>query len=81
MRQQLDAMFLIQIYLGSKFCPSLLETVDLRVPARYIRDIALLNAHFSSNNCPSTSYASAPNAVCRDADVLGTKTVFRNLIL
>jgi hypothetical protein len=33
----LDALFLIQVYLGSKFCPSVLETLRLRVPTRHLR--------------------------------------------
>jgi hypothetical protein len=42
-RCQLNAPFLIKIYVGPLFCLSLLETVGLRVPAWYIRDFALLN--------------------------------------
>jgi hypothetical protein len=38
---RLDALFLTRVYSGSKFCPSVLEIVGLRVPARYIRDFAL----------------------------------------
>jgi hypothetical protein len=38
MRHRLDALFLTHVYFGSKFCPSVLEIVGLRVPARYIRD-------------------------------------------
>jgi hypothetical protein len=37
-RRRHDALFLIQVYFGFKFCPSVLETEGLRVPARYIRD-------------------------------------------
>jgi hypothetical protein len=36
-RYHLDALFLIRVYRGSKFRPSLLETLRLRVPARHIR--------------------------------------------
>jgi hypothetical protein len=32
-----DAQFLFQVCLGSEVCPSLLKTVGLGVPARYIR--------------------------------------------
>jgi hypothetical protein len=37
-RRQLDALFLDQNYLGSKYCPNVLETFILRVPDQYIRD-------------------------------------------
>jgi hypothetical protein len=40
-RYRLDALFLTQVYFRFKFCPSVLEIVVLRVPARYIRDFAL----------------------------------------
>jgi hypothetical protein len=40
-RHRLDAIFLTQVYSGSKFCPSVLETVSLWVPPRRIRDFAL----------------------------------------
>jgi hypothetical protein len=39
MKHHLDALFLIQVDIGSKFCPSVLEIVGLRVPSRYIRDL------------------------------------------
>jgi hypothetical protein len=42
-RHRLDALFLTHVYFGSKFCPSVLEIVGLRVPARCIRDFALFN--------------------------------------
>jgi hypothetical protein len=80
-RHRLDALFFIQVYLGSKFCPSVLETVGLRVPARYIRDFAWFNFCPSSKNCPSARCASAANVVCRDFDVFGAKTVLLNNIL
>jgi hypothetical protein len=80
-RHHLDARFLIQVYLGSKFCPSVLEIVGLRVPARYIRDFALFYVCSSCENCPSAGCASAANAVCTDADVFGARNVLLNHIL
>jgi hypothetical protein len=41
-RYHLDAFFVIQVDLGSKFCP-LSETVQLWTPVRYIRDFSVLN--------------------------------------
>jgi hypothetical protein len=43
-RHRLDALFLTQVYFGFKICPSVLEIVGLRVPARYIRDFASMSA-------------------------------------
>jgi hypothetical protein len=68
----MDILEGLQVYLGSKFCPSVLETVRLIVPARYIRNSALFNVCPSYKNCPSA------NAVCRNVDVFEAKRVFFN---
>jgi hypothetical protein len=39
-RHRPDALFLTQVYSGLKLCPSVLEIAGLRVPARYIKDLA-----------------------------------------
>jgi hypothetical protein len=75
---RLDVLFLNQVYSGSKFCPSVLEIVGLRVPARYLRDFALFNVCSLCENCPSASCASAANVVCRDVDVFGARNVLLN---
>jgi hypothetical protein len=70
-RHHLDAFFLLRVYFGFKFCPSVLEIVGLRVPARYIRDFSLFNVCSSGKNCPSARWASATNIVCKEVDVFG----------
>jgi hypothetical protein len=77
-RHRFDALFLTQAYLGSKFCPSVLEIVGLRVPARYIRDFALIDVCSSCDNCPPARYASAANVVCTDVDIFGAKDALLN---
>lgn len=62
-RQNLEAPFIMQVYSGSKFCPSSLVTAVLRASTRYIRDFSMFNACSSSKKCSSTRYASAANAV------------------
>jgi hypothetical protein len=68
-RYHLDALFLIQVYRGLKYCPSLLEAVGLRVPTGYLRDFSMFNFSPSVKNCPSARCSSAANVVCRDFDV------------
>jgi hypothetical protein len=80
-RYHLDALFLTQVYRGSKFCLSVLETVGLRVPVRYIRDFTMFNVCSSSKICPSARCDSAANVVCRDVDIFGTKTLSLKHIL
>jgi hypothetical protein len=81
-RYRLDAPFLIQIYFGFKICPSLLEIVGFRVPARYIRDFSLINVCSSCKNCPSAGCASAANVVCREIDVFGARNIlFRHFYM
>jgi hypothetical protein len=76
-RHRIDALFLTQVYSGSKFCPSVLETVGLRVPPRRICDFALFSVCSSCKKCPSARCASAANAVCSDDHVF----VSRNILL
>jgi hypothetical protein len=47
-RYRLGALPLIQVYLGSKFCPSLFETVGLRVATLCIRDSSMFSLCSSS---------------------------------
>jgi hypothetical protein len=80
-RDHNDALFLIQVYLGSKFCPSVLETVGLRVPTRHLRDFSLFYVCPTIKNCPSARCASAANDVCRDFDVFRNHNVSLEHIL
>jgi hypothetical protein len=80
-RHRLDAVFHTQVYSGSKFCPSCLETVGLRVPPRRIRDFALFSVCSSCKDCPSARCASAANVVCSDDHVFGSRNIFfRNIL-
>jgi hypothetical protein len=74
-RDHLDALFLIQVYLGSKLWPSVLENVGLRVPTRHLRDFPLFYVCPTIKNCPSARCASADNVVCRDFDVFRNHNV------
>jgi hypothetical protein len=76
-RHRLDALFLTQVYLGSKLYPSVFETVSVWNN----RDFALFGDCSSSKNRPSARCASAANVVCRDVDVFGAKNVLLNNIL
>jgi hypothetical protein len=57
-RYHLDALFLLQVYRGLKYCPSLLETVALRDPTWYLRDFSMFKFSPSLKNCPSARCAS-----------------------
>jgi hypothetical protein len=81
-RYHLDALFLIQVYLGSKLCPSVLETVGLRVPTRHLRDFPLFHVCPNFKSRPSARCASAANVVCRDFDFFRILNVsFENILL
>jgi hypothetical protein len=64
----IDALFLIQVYIGSKLCPSVLETVGLRVPTLHLRDFPLFHVCPNFRSRPSVRCVSAANVVCRDFD-------------
>jgi hypothetical protein len=50
-RYDLDPLVPIQVHIGSKFSPRLLETAGLRGPARYIRECSFYLLCFLSKNC------------------------------
>jgi len=60
--------FLTNVFSCSKYCPTLLETVGLRVSNRNFRDFGLFDVDFKRQNCPSAPHASASNAVGSDTD-------------
>jgi hypothetical protein len=66
-RRHIDALFLINAFCGTKNCPSVLETVGLRVPTRSIRNFTTFICTFS--HCPSARCVSAANAVCKSIDI------------
>jgi hypothetical protein len=74
-RYHTDALFLIQVHIGSTVCPSLSEIVGLQVPARHITDSSICNVCSSSKNFPSARCASGANVMCTGTDVFGTKIV------
>jgi hypothetical protein len=80
-RHLLDAVFLTQVYSGSKFCPFVLETVGPQVPPRRIRDVALFSVCSSCKDCPSARCASAANVVCRDDHVFRSRNILLRHIL
>jgi hypothetical protein len=60
-RRHFDAVFLINVFSGTKQCPSVLETVGIRVPTRNIRNFNTFSCSLS--HCPSARCVSAANAV------------------
>jgi hypothetical protein len=80
-RRHLDALFLVNVYTGFKFCPFLLETVGIHVPVRKFRDFLLFNVGSSHKSFPSARSASAANTICKDTDVFSKQLVTLNHIL
>jgi hypothetical protein len=66
-RHHIDALFLINAFYGTKNCPSVLETVGLRIPTRNIRNFTTFSCPFS--HCLSARCVSAANAVCKSIDI------------
>jgi hypothetical protein len=61
-RHQRDAIFVMNVFLGSKSCPSTMDIIGLRVSARNFQDFHLF--HVSSyKNSPSGRCATAENSV------------------
>jgi hypothetical protein len=77
----LDALFLVNVYTGFKFCPSLLENVGIHVPVRHFRDFLLLTVGSLHKICPSARSATATNAICKDINIFSKQLVKLNHIL
>ena len=73
-RYQLGAVFLIHAFIGSKFCPSLIDNASHRVPSSNILNFTLVSV--AHKNCPSARCAAAANYICNDAD-----SIFSNKML
>jgi hypothetical protein len=74
-RHQLDAIFVINVFVGSKSCPSTMDIIGLRVPTRNLRDFPLFHVSSSYKNCPSSRCATAANSVYNQLDVFRKQTV------
>jgi hypothetical protein len=61
-RRNLDALFLVNVYNGFKFCPSLLETVGIHVSVWNFKDFRVFTIGSSHRTC---RYTSAANTVCK----------------
>ena len=68
-RHQLDAIFVINVLLRSKSCPSTLDIIGLRVPTRNLRDFSLFHVSSYYKNCPSGRCVTAANSICNNMDV------------
>jgi hypothetical protein len=66
-RRHFNALFLINAFSGTKHCPSVLETVSIRVPTRNIRNFTMFSCSFS--HYPSARCVSAANSVCKSTDI------------
>jgi hypothetical protein len=69
-RRHFYALFLIHVFSGTKYCPSVLETDGLRVRTPNICNFDMFTC--SSSHCPSARCVSTANAVCTLTDILGT---------
>jgi hypothetical protein len=66
-RRHIDALFVICVFRDVINCPSVLETVGIRVPSRIIRNFSLFCC--SSSHCPSARCVLAANTACNSLDI------------
>ena len=48
----LDVLFLMNVFSGSKYCPTFFEAVSLHMPNHNVKDFSLFNIDFKCRNCP-----------------------------
>ena len=68
-KYQLDAIFVISVFLGSKSCPSSMDIIGLPVSTRNPRDFPVLHVSTSFKNCSSATCATVTVSACSDLDV------------
>jgi hypothetical protein len=66
-RRHIDALFLINVYKGAKFCAFVLEAVGLHISTQNIRKFSMFSC--SSSHCPTARCVSATNSVCKFVDI------------
>jgi hypothetical protein len=71
--------FFNDVFSVLKFCPNILETVDLRLSHQNFRDCSWLNIDGKRRNCPARC-ASAANAIESDTDMFSGRLVSVNMI-
>jgi hypothetical protein len=67
-RKNLDALSLIDVFIGKILCSSILDSVSLRLPSRS-SDYFTVTANRNFKVSPSARCVSAANAVCRSIDI------------
>jgi hypothetical protein len=72
-----DALFLINVFIGTKCCPSVFETVGIRVHTLNIGNFTLFT-RCSSTTLPSARWVSAANAVCKPTDIFNNSYLSLN---
>jgi hypothetical protein len=70
--------YLFNISSGSKFCPTLLETIGLCVSYQNLRDSPLFKIDITCHNCPSSRCALVAYANSRDIGIFNGKSVLLN---
>jgi hypothetical protein len=72
-RRHLDALFLINAFRGKINCPSISDTVGIRVPTRHIREFSIFNVSSALKHSPSARCVIALNGVSRHLDIFQKK--------
>jgi hypothetical protein len=74
--RHLDAPFLINDFEENIAFPKVLDSVNLRIPSRSVRDYSTFSVHRNNKASPSLSCASARSAVCRNIDIINEVCIF-----
>jgi hypothetical protein len=75
-RRHLDALFLINVFKGKINCPSILDSVGIRVPTRQIREFSTFSVSNALKHSPSAMCVIAANYVCRYLDIFHKNNIY-----
>jgi hypothetical protein len=74
-QQNLDALFLINVFKNKIDCCSIMDTVALRVPTKQIRDFSNFNVSNVSRLIPLIRCVTAANNVCKSTEVFNKHNI------
>jgi hypothetical protein len=75
-RRHLHALFIINVFKGKLNCPSILDSVGIRVPTRQIREFSTFSVSSALKHSPSARCVIAASDVCRYLDIFHKNNIY-----
>jgi hypothetical protein len=74
-RMHLNALFLISVFNNTINCQSIMDTISLLVPSKFIRDFSIFSVIKAMRSSPSARCSTVANKMYQFMEVFSTKTI------